>query len=45
MTEGTKANTVNIDGVGAGLEAGPHLYADTIIRLGNAFVTCLGGDK
>lgn len=45
IIEGTDANTVSIDGVGVGLEAGPNLYADTIIRLGNAFVNCLGGDK
>jgi zinc transport system substrate-binding protein len=45
ITEGTDAKTVSIDGVGAGLEAGSNLYADTIIRLGNAFVNCLDGGK
>jgi zinc transport system substrate-binding protein len=45
ITEGTDAKTVSIDGVGVGLEAGSNLYADTIIRLGNAFVNCLDGGK
>ncbi|MFT6075747.1 MAG: zinc transport system substrate-binding protein [Yoonia sp.] len=45
ITEGTDAKTVSIDGVGVGLEAGLNLYADTIIRLGNAFVNCLDGGK
>lgn len=45
IIEGTNVRTAQIDAVGAGLEQGPALYADMMIRLANQFVTCLGSDK
>lgn len=42
ITEGTDAKTVNIDGVGVGLDAGPDLYAAMITRLSDGFLECLG---
>lgn len=42
VTEGTDAKTVQIDGVGIGLEAGPELYAQLLNRLADRFETCLG---
>jgi len=42
ITEGTDAKTVQIDGVGIGLEAGPDLYAQLLNRLADQFTTCLG---
>lgn len=42
ITEGTSANTVQIDGIGRGLEAGPALYEAMMSRLADGFETCLG---
>lgn len=43
VTEGTGANTAQIDGVGAGLDGGPALYEALLRRLADDFATCLGG--
>lgn len=43
VTEGTGANTAQIDGVGAGLDVGPALYEALLRRLADDFATCLGG--
>jgi len=43
VTEGTGANTAQIDGVGAGLDGGPALYEVLMRRLADDFATCLGG--
>ena len=45
IIEGTDARTAQIDAIGTGIETGPMLYTDMMIRLSNAFVSCLGGDK
>ena len=44
VTEGTTARTTMLDAVGAELTPGPALYEDMMIRLANAFVSCIGGD-
>ncbi len=44
VIEGTDAKTAQIDAVGAGLDAGPGLYAEMLNRLGTAFSTCLAAD-
>jgi zinc transport system substrate-binding protein len=41
VIEGTDAKTAMIDGVGAGLSAGPDLYDALLIRLAGAFADCL----
>ncbi len=41
ITEGTDANTANIDGVGRDLIAGPALYGDMLTRLAGNFADCL----
>ena len=43
VTEGTGANTAQIDGVGAGLDGGPALYEALLRRLADDFAACLGG--
>ncbi len=45
IIEGTDVRTAQIDAVGVGLDLGPDLYADLMIRLSNQFVTCLSGDN
>ncbi|SFS02523.1 zinc ABC transporter substrate-binding protein [Yoonia litorea] len=45
IIEGTEVRTAQIDAVGVGLDAGPDLYSDMMMRLANQFVTCLSGDK
>ena len=45
VTEGTDAKTAVIDGVGAGLDAGPALYRAMLTRLTNGFQGCLTADK
>ena len=45
ITEGTAANTVQIDATGVGFEAGPMLYSNLIYGLSNAFINCLGSEK
>ena len=42
ITEGTSANTTQIDGVGLGLTEGPQLYTQLITRLADDFAQCLG---
>ncbi len=41
ITEGTQANTANIDGIGVGLAAGPALYEEMLTRLADNFAQCL----
>ncbi|MEJ6401293.1 zinc ABC transporter substrate-binding protein [Yoonia sp. 2307UL14-13] len=43
VIEDTDLRTVQIDAIGAGLDAGPDLYAQTMRRLADGFVECLGG--
>ena len=44
ITEGTDAKTVEIDGVGVGLDEGPGLYGQLLGRLADQFETCLAPD-
>ena len=41
VVEGTAAKTAELDIVGLDLEAGPDLYNDMMIRLGDSFASCL----
>ena len=41
VTEGTQANTTDIDGIGVGLTAGPALYNEMLTRLADNFAQCL----
>ncbi|WP_400086528.1 zinc ABC transporter substrate-binding protein [Yoonia sp. R78084] len=44
IIEGTTAKTAEIDGVGAGLAAGPALYGQMLERLAAQFAGCLGSN-
>ena len=44
IIEGTTAKTAEIDGVGAGLAAGPALYGQMLERLAAQFASCLGSN-
>ena len=44
VIEGTDARTAQIDAVGSGLEAGPDLYRQMMLRLASNFDTCLRGE-
>lgn len=44
ITEGSDAKTVQIDGIGVGLDQGPELYEALLTRLATQFAACLAPD-